>query len=159
MPKNIFIMKTIRCNLTTELNYNKTKGLTEDYAHYYGDIVFTNKTHLDIILSRLGNQMGLPKYFKGKINNVVLCKDKYTNTDEIHDLADLLYIKESDYEKGLTNGKEIIVTNNKWKKRTVFQSFIKGTYYKWETTNGFYMILSQNDVDKLNAKEKRYLRL
>jgi len=121
----------------------------------YGDIVLRNKTHLDTLLSRLGQEKGLPKYYKGKITGAILCKNKYTNMDELHDLADLQNVNESD----LVKGTELVVINNHWTKSTLFQGFIKGSHYKWETVNGFYMILSQNDVDKLSDKEKRYLRL
>jgi len=155
-------MNEVICKIEGELDYNKSKSIAGDYAHNYGNITFStrNKTELDKILSRLGTEKGLPKYYKGKINSAAICSDIGSPLfEEIHDCNDLGYVNEASSGKAPEKGDELIVYNNKWMKNVIFHKIMDGTFHKWETVNGFFMVLSKKEVDMLNEKERKYLRV
>uniref|UniRef100_A0A6C0JI34 Uncharacterized protein n=1 Tax=viral metagenome TaxID=1070528 RepID=A0A6C0JI34_9ZZZZ len=146
-------MDQVICN--GELNYNKNKGLSGDYANCYGTITFSKKTALDALLIKTGRTNDLPQYFVGKFRNGLICQDHPLNCEDIYDEADMERYGESD----LYDGTEIIIKNNTWSKKTTFRRKIVGTFYKWQTARGLFMIASQSDIDKLNEKEKNYLKI
>jgi len=146
-------MDQVICN--GELNYNKNKGLAGDYMHNYGNITFTRRTALDELLLKTGRTKDLPQYFVGKFNDAVVCLDHYSANEEIHDFKDMQLHEENTCFEGAM----VSIYNSKWKKTTSFVRRIEGTFYKWRTGQGFFMVASQSDIDKLSEKEKNYLKI
>jgi len=154
-----------------QLDYEKKKAPSGDYAHYYGDIklVRTLRTSLDILLEKHHSLNDYPRFLIGKFENVrcPVVIDPNTNREEIHDIYDIVFISEENANltneqileeivKGSTmkiGYKNLEKTKNIWK-NTIFQKWINATIYKFETHKGFPLIFTQQDVDTLNEHEK-----
>jgi hypothetical protein len=122
-----------------------------EYQSKYQIIV---KDGFDKMLEKRGMLYEIPEYYLGPIINCAIFIDPETNSEEIHDINDIISCIP------LSIGTETIVSlYNKKQKKLIFKKKVKGIFHKWSTYNGLYLILNQQEVDLLSKKEKRILRM
>jgi hypothetical protein len=170
-------MSTVASNL----NFQKTKSCTGDYAHCYGDVQFSNscesnmrmvdsQTHnnckyvkksiLEILIDTHSCIPGdVPFEFIGKFTHgFALCTQGKAGNykSERFDPADIYLGKEQDT---LKEGDTCSIRMNRHSKKTIFIKLIDEPFYKWETKRGFYFILLQSEVEKLSELEKLQMQI
>lgn len=113
-------------------------------------------TPLDKILENRRMTNELFKYYKGTVEQCILCIDPFTQVEEYQDINNIMDLTPN---IKLIPGMEVIIENNNGMKGAVFKRFLSGIFHKWEMLSGKYLILSQTEVDRLGKKEKRDLRM
>lgn len=111
-----------------------------------------NTTPLDKLLIKKDAVYKILTFFKGLFYVGAVCYDPITSKEEFYDYNDIISHTNTIFE-----GAEIEIKNKVVP--VEFKRFVNGTFYKWQTNDGANFILSQDEVDTLTKKEKRYLRL
>jgi hypothetical protein len=142
------------CKSVGELCFVKKPSKDGSLCHDYGDMVLAKQTPLNVLLDKYGFIRDKLQHYVGYFTHKIAIFDSYSTPkgDRI-DLIDII----SDNVEYLHSGESYTICATKWQKKATFKNYEEGPFYKWQTRNGFFFILTQKEVDTLTDKEKHSL--
>jgi hypothetical protein len=112
---------------------------------------------IDVLLKKYGFLQDPPAKYLGCFdNNIAECNMGTRHSTERFDPADVFL---NEFQDCLVEGETYTVVIRDRYKKTVFQRWIDGPLYKWETQSGLFLCLSQTDVDTLSQEELKIMRI
>jgi hypothetical protein len=132
----------------------------ENYAmHSYGDLSFQRSTtkNMNILWERFNKNESFPEYYLGVAKRMAICKCPETGEEDWYNGERCLSVEKP--EKGSTVLVTLKIKDKVYTRNYIFMGWLKTQVHEWQTTKGTTLQLSQNFVDGLCAKDKRYLKM
>uniref|UniRef100_A0A6C0LFP2 Uncharacterized protein n=1 Tax=viral metagenome TaxID=1070528 RepID=A0A6C0LFP2_9ZZZZ len=150
------------CVAVGEHNYSKKVTPSGRCVHDYGDMVMAKRTPLNILLQKYNMLQDPLVIFLGHFDRrlAVFNKGRFDEMDVQSGEREKEKEKEKEKEReDLIAGQEYTVKVTKWCSEFRFTHYIDGPFYKWQSRNGFFLVLLQEEVDTLTEREKVNLKI
>ena len=146
-----------------DYNRNESLGYSTKYDEYSvkrcGDLVFqkSSSKNMDKLWTHFYKHESYPEFYLGIAKRVAICKCPHTGEEDWFNGERCLSIESP--EIGSTVTVSLNIKTRKYTRDFIFIGWATGKFHEWQMTKGTVLQLEQGFIDRLDADDKRYLKM